>query len=139
MKDLRALLIDCRIELRKLSREFQKSELCDRLDLAIQTVASGTFVASGEPPVNEAAPTGLSEKGQTASQVALAWQLAQGERLGLPVVPIPGTRKRHRIDENLGALSLDLSPAQLDALAAASDAVVGSRSADPKWVSEGRE
>ena len=76
MKDLRALLIDCRIELRKLSRDFQKSELCDRLDLAIQTVASGTFVASGEPPVNEAAPTGLSEKGQTASQVALAWQTA---------------------------------------------------------------
>lgn len=75
----------------------------------------------------------------TPAQVALAWLLAQGKRLGLPVVPIPGTRKRHRIDENLGALSLDLSPAQLDALAAASDAVVGSRSADPKWVSEGRE
>ena len=75
----------------------------------------------------------------TPAQVALAWLLAQGERLGLPVVPIPGTRKRHRIDENLGALSLDLSPAQLDALAAASDAVVGSRSADPAWVSEGRE
>ena len=75
----------------------------------------------------------------TPAQVALAWLLAQGERLGLPVVPIPGTRKRHRIDENLGALSLDLSPAQLDALAAASDAVVGSRSADPTWVSEGRE
>ena len=75
----------------------------------------------------------------TPAQVALAWLLAQGKRLGLPVVPIPGTRKRHRIDENLGALSLDLSPAQLDALAAASDAVVGSRSADPTWVSEGRE
>ena len=75
----------------------------------------------------------------TPAQVALAWLLAQGERLGLPVVPIPGTRKRHRIDENLGALSLDLSPAQQDALAAASDAVVGSRSADPTWVSEGRE
>jgi diketogulonate reductase-like aldo/keto reductase len=57
----------------------------------------------------------------------------------LPVVPIPGTRKRHRIDENLGALALDLTPAQLDALDAASDAVVGSRSADPQWVSEGRE
>ena len=75
----------------------------------------------------------------TPAQVALAWLLAQGKRLGLPVVPIPGTRKRHRIDENLGALSLDLSPAQQDALAAASDAVVGSRSADPTWVSEGRE
>jgi aryl-alcohol dehydrogenase-like predicted oxidoreductase len=75
----------------------------------------------------------------TPAQVALAWLLAQGRRLGLAVVPIPGTRKTHRIDENLGALSLDLTPAQLDELARASDAVVGSRSADPNWVSEGRE
>jgi aryl-alcohol dehydrogenase-like predicted oxidoreductase len=75
----------------------------------------------------------------TPAQVALAWLLAQGRRLGLAVVPIPGTRKTHRIDENLGALSLELTPAQLDALAHASDAVVGSRSADPNWVSEGRE
>ncbi|MFP5311837.1 MAG: aldo/keto reductase, partial [Actinomycetes bacterium] len=75
----------------------------------------------------------------TPAQVALAWLLAQGKRLGLPVVPIPGTRKAVRIDENLGALSVDLTPAHLEALDAASDAVVGSRSADPMWVSEGRE
>ncbi|MEV7573205.1 aldo/keto reductase [Pseudarthrobacter sp. NPDC089323] len=79
------------------------------------------------------------ELGATPAQVALAWLLVQGRRLGLPVVPIPGTRKRDRIDENLGALALDLSPAQLDALGRASDAVVGSRSADPTWVSQGRE
>lgn len=79
------------------------------------------------------------ELGATPAQVALAWLLVQGRRLGLPVVPIPGTRKRDRIDENLGALALDLSLAQLDALGRASDAVVGSRSADPTWVSQGRE
>lgn len=77
--------------------------------------------------------------GATPAQVALAWLLAQGKRLGLPVVPIPGTRKAHRIDENLGALSVELTPAQLEALDAAADAVVGSRSADPQWVSLGRE
>ncbi|WP_346959410.1 aldo/keto reductase [uncultured Arthrobacter sp.] len=75
----------------------------------------------------------------TPAQVALAWLLAQGGKLGLPVVPIPGTRKAARIDENLGALSLDLTPAQLERLDAAADAVVGSRSADPNWVSQGRE
>jgi aryl-alcohol dehydrogenase-like predicted oxidoreductase len=75
----------------------------------------------------------------TPAQVALAWLLAQGKRLGLAVVPIPGTRRTYRIDENLGALALDLTPAQLDALDQAADAVVGSRSADPNWVSEGRE
>jgi aryl-alcohol dehydrogenase-like predicted oxidoreductase len=83
----------------------------------------------------------LSVAGQhaTPAQVALAWLLAQGRRLNLPVVPIPGTRKAERIDENLGALSLNFTTAQLEKLDAAADAVVGSRSADPNWVSEGRE
>ncbi|XAS71672.1 aldo/keto reductase [Micrococcaceae bacterium Sec5.1] len=77
--------------------------------------------------------------GATPAQVALAWLFAQGKRLGLPVVPIPGTRKTHRIDENLGALSLQLGTAQLEVLDQTADAVVGSRSADPNWVSQGRE
>jgi aryl-alcohol dehydrogenase-like predicted oxidoreductase len=83
----------------------------------------------------------LSNPGHTATpaQVALAWLLARGRKLGLPVVPIPGTRKADRIDENLGALDLVLTPAQLETLDAAADDVVGSRSADPRWVSEGRE
>ncbi|QDW31004.1 aldo/keto reductase [Arthrobacter sp. KBS0702] len=83
----------------------------------------------------------LSSPGQTATpaQVALAWLLAQGRKLGLPVVPIPGTRKADRIDENLGALALVLTPAHLEQLDAAADAAVGSRSADPNWVSQGRE
>ena len=59
--------------------------------------------------------------------------------MGLAVVPIPGTRKAARIDENLGALALNLTPAQLETLDAAADAVVGSRSANPNWVSQGRE
>ena len=83
----------------------------------------------------------LAAAGQAATpaQVALAWLLAQGRKLGLPVVPIPGTRKADRIDENLGALTLDFTAAQLEKLDAAADAVVGSRSADPNWVSQGRE
>jgi aryl-alcohol dehydrogenase-like predicted oxidoreductase len=83
----------------------------------------------------------LSGSGQAATpaQVALAWLLAQGRKLGLPVVPIPGTRKAERIDENLGALALDFTAAQLERLDAAADAVVGTRAADPRWVSQGRE
>ncbi len=95
--------------------------------------------ASANQAVVDTVRSVADELAATPAQVALAWLLAQGRRLGLPVVPIPGTRKRHRIDENLGALALDLTPAQLDALGEASDAVVGSRSADPTWVSEGRE
>jgi aryl-alcohol dehydrogenase-like predicted oxidoreductase len=95
--------------------------------------------ASANQAVVETVRAVAGELDATPAQVALAWLIAQGKRMGLPVVPIPGTRKTHRIDENLGALALDLTPAQLDALAEASAAVVGSRSADPTWVSEGRE
>lgn len=77
MTDLRSLLIDCRIELRKLSRDFQKTELCERLDLAIQAQANAKAApAAAAPPVNEALPGIAPEKGQTVSQVALAWQTA---------------------------------------------------------------
>lgn len=54
-------------------------------------------------------------KGATAPQVALAWLLAKGE----DVVPIPGTKRRARLEENLAAAGLRLSPeevARLDAL-----------------------
>ena len=76
MTDLRSLLIDCRIELRKLSRDFQKTELCERLDLAIQAQSNAKALPPGAaaPAVNEAAPGVAPEKGQTVSQVALAWQ-----------------------------------------------------------------
>jgi aryl-alcohol dehydrogenase-like predicted oxidoreductase len=45
------------------------------------------------------------EKGCTPAQLALAWVLAQGH----DVVPIPGTKRRSRLDENLGALDVPLS------------------------------
>jgi aryl-alcohol dehydrogenase-like predicted oxidoreductase len=50
-----------------------------------------------------------ADKGATPAQIALAWLLA----LKPWIVPIPGTTKLHRLDENLGAASIDLSPADL--------------------------
>jgi len=55
-------------------------------------------------------------KGCTPAQLALAWLLHQGQ----DVVPIPGTKKRSRLQENLGALDVQLSDgdlARLDELA----------------------
>ncbi len=49
------------------------------------------------------------DKGCTPAQLALAWVLAQGEH----IVPIPGTRRVRNLDENLGALSVHLSPVDL--------------------------
>ena len=59
------------------------------------------------------------------SQLALTWVLAQGE----DIVPIPGTRRRHYLEENLAALEIALSPADLVALdqAVPRGAAVGDR------------
>ena len=76
MKDLRSLLIDCRIELRKQARDFQKSELCERLDLAIQAQSTATASAALAEAAGEANPAPATGKTQTVSQVALAWQTA---------------------------------------------------------------
>jgi aryl-alcohol dehydrogenase-like predicted oxidoreductase len=54
-------------------------------------------------------------KGATPAQVALAWLLAQKPW----IVPIPGTTKLHRLDENLGAASLALTAGEIDGLAQA--------------------
>ncbi len=51
-------------------------------------------------------------KGCTASQLALAWLLAQGE----DIVPIPGTSNMARLEENAGAVDVHLSAADLDAI-----------------------
>jgi aryl-alcohol dehydrogenase-like predicted oxidoreductase len=55
------------------------------------------------------------EKGCSPGQLALAWLLSQGD----DVVPIPGTKRKERLDENLGALKLTLSPADVARIAAA--------------------
>jgi aryl-alcohol dehydrogenase-like predicted oxidoreductase len=49
------------------------------------------------------------DKGCTAAQLALAWVLAQGE----DIVPIPGTKHRKYLDENMGALDVKLTPDDL--------------------------
>jgi aryl-alcohol dehydrogenase-like predicted oxidoreductase len=56
-----------------------------------------------------------AEKGCTPAQLTLAWLLAQGE----DVVAIPGTRYLPRIEENLGALSVSLTPEEVARIAAA--------------------
>lgn len=55
-----------------------------------------------------------AEKRCTPAQLVLAWLLAQGE-----VVPIPGTKQKSRIDENLGALQVKLEPRDIERISAA--------------------
>ena len=66
-----------------------------------------------------------AEKGVTAGQLALAWVLAQGDYL----IPIPGTKQRKYLEENVAALEVTLGAEELHALEAifATDATAGLR------------
>ena len=56
-----------------------------------------------------------AEKGVTPSQLALAWVLAQGEQ----IVPIPGTKRVKYLEENVAALTVELTPDELKRIGAA--------------------
>lgn len=86
--------------------------------------------------------TGIAdEHDATPAQIALAWLYAAGDRLGLSVVPIPGTRRPERIAENAAAASIRLAGDELRILDELSAQVVGERSDfdDPNWTSDTRE
>ena len=60
-----------------------------------------------------------TRKGVTPAQLALAWVLAQRPW----IVPIPGTTKLHRLDENLGAVNVELTPDDLREIDAAASRI----------------
>jgi aryl-alcohol dehydrogenase-like predicted oxidoreductase len=64
-----------------------------------------------------------AQKGATPAQIALAWLLHKGE----DIVPIPGTKRRSYLDENLAAESIPLSVEEMTALEAALETVAGPR------------
>jgi aryl-alcohol dehydrogenase-like predicted oxidoreductase len=68
----------------------------------------------------------------TPGQLALAWVLAQGPRHGLGVVPIPGTKRVRYLEENVAAIHVEVTAADLEDLeqAVPRDAVVGARYGD---------
>jgi aryl-alcohol dehydrogenase-like predicted oxidoreductase len=67
--------------------------------------------------------------GATPAQVALAWVLSRGD----DVVPIPGTKRVHRLEENLGALGVTLSQDDVARLDRLSELTVGDRYDDMDW------
>jgi aryl-alcohol dehydrogenase-like predicted oxidoreductase len=60
-------------------------------------------------PIIEVLKQFADRKGATPSQIALAWLMAQKPW----IVPIPGTRNIHHLNENLGALHVQLTPTDL--------------------------
>ena len=70
-----------------------------------------------------------ARKGCTPAQLALAWVLAQGD----DIVPIPGTKRRQYLEENVGALDIRLTPEELTEIDSLipRGAAAGSRYSEP--------
>ena len=76
------------------------------------------------------------DKGATPAQIALAWLLARKPW----IVPIPGTTKLHRLEENLGGADVTLSAADIERIesSAAAIPIVGERSSPEMEAMTGR-
>ncbi|MFE2436641.1 aldo/keto reductase [Streptomyces sp. NPDC059409] len=75
----------------------------------------------------------------TLGQIALAWVHQRAQVHGLPVIPIPGTRKPTRVEENTGATRIVLTEDELSLLEPIAEKVAGDRYADMTFTSAGRE
>ncbi|MFF2652006.1 aldo/keto reductase [Streptomyces sp. NPDC058045] len=77
--------------------------------------------------------------GASLGQIALAWVQQRSRVHGLTVVPIPGTRKPSRLDENTAATRIELTEDELALLEPLAAQVAGNRYADMSFTSAGRE
>ncbi|WP_416482229.1 aldo/keto reductase [Streptomyces sp. CL12] len=75
----------------------------------------------------------------SAAQIALAWVQQRATVDSLSVIPIPGTRKASRVEENVGATRITLTEDELAQLEPIAGKVAGERYADMAFTSAGRE
>ena len=73
-----------------------------------------------------------ARKKAAPAQVALAWLLAQKPW----IVPIPGTTKLHRLDENIGAVSVELTPDDLQDIDVAASKITVQRARYPEKIEQ---
>ncbi len=83
--------------------------------------------AAANQKIADAVRSVADEKGAAPAQVAIAWVYAQADRLGVPIVPIPGTKRVKWLEQNVAALEITLSAADLERLDALADQVTGAR------------
>ncbi|MEU2462024.1 aldo/keto reductase [Streptomyces sp. NPDC012473] len=67
------------------------------------------------------------QAGAAPAQVALAWVYTQADRLGVPIVPIPGTKRTRWLEQNVASLDLTLDDAALAQLQPLADQIAGER------------
>ena len=83
--------------------------------------------AQANQAIADAVAAVAARHGVAPAQVALAWVHGQGARLGLPVVPIPGTKRVKWLEQNVAALDVTLDDTDLADLDPLGDQVVGTR------------
>jgi aryl-alcohol dehydrogenase-like predicted oxidoreductase len=86
--------------------------------------------AAANVGIVEAVKRVAARRGCTPAQVALAWVLTQGD----DIVPIPGTKRRKYLEENLGALEVKLTPEDLAEIGGLASTVKGERYA--AWIAQ---
>lgn len=83
--------------------------------------------ATANQAIADAVRSVADAKGVAPAQVALAWVSVQTDRLGVPVVPIPDTKRVKWLEQNVAALDVTLTADDLAVLDPLADHVVGSR------------
>jgi aryl-alcohol dehydrogenase-like predicted oxidoreductase len=105
----------------KLGAEF------DEQDFRRRSPRFAGAAAEANRAIAETVAAVATRKGVTPAQVALAWVHGQAERLGVPVVPIPGTKRVTWLEQNVAALQVSLDAADYAKLDPLGERVVGSR------------
>jgi aryl-alcohol dehydrogenase-like predicted oxidoreductase len=83
--------------------------------------------AEANQTIADAVAAVAERQGVTPAQVALAWVHGRAERLGVSVVPIPGTKRTKWLEQNVGALDVRLDDVDLAELDPLGEKVVGAR------------
>jgi aryl-alcohol dehydrogenase-like predicted oxidoreductase len=83
--------------------------------------------ATANQAIVDAVRSVADAKGVAPAQVALAWVYAQADRLGMSMVPIPGTKRIKWLEQNVAALDVKLTADELAVLDPLGSQVVGAR------------
>jgi aryl-alcohol dehydrogenase-like predicted oxidoreductase len=102
-------------------------EALDANDFRRRNPRFGAEAAPANLAIAEAVRSVADANGVAPAQVALAWVYAQQDRLGVPVVPIPGTKRISWLEQNIGALDVTLTPDEVAVLDPLVSQVTGSR------------
>jgi aryl-alcohol dehydrogenase-like predicted oxidoreductase len=83
--------------------------------------------AQANQPIADAVRSVADARGVPPAQIALAWVYAQSDRLGVPIVPIPGTKRVTWLEQNVHSTNITLSQDELAVLDPLATQVVGAR------------